>query len=276
MNSFTHLNAQLVLLDTQDAFRALGVFKNLVENKNVFFENVLIKSGKNNQNFVSLEDFASLVFVAGKMKEQSYLGPGGATMSQEARGYMRNRDLRAAFHSFAAYGSGVEAGMESSIKSMDNSHFAKICRECGLMNKKDALFGTMDIIFTKVKPMNTRKLEYRQFLEALVLIAAHKNSTIALMVDRILEVAHPHSNMVTTSLEFNLSQRDGGGSPQYGGNALEAVFASYDRDNSGYINKDDVLYALAEMGSLADLPFKAAGDIVARTLKVRQDAIWML
>ena len=64
------------------------------------------QGGKNNQNFIRLEEFSALVYVASKLKEQSYVGPVAASMSQEARDFMRNRELRAAFHAFAAYGSG--------------------------------------------------------------------------------------------------------------------------------------------------------------------------
>jgi len=39
------------------------------------------------------------------------------------------------------------------------------------MTKKEMLFGTMDIIYTKVKPPNLRKLQYKHWLEALLLIA---------------------------------------------------------------------------------------------------------
>ena len=69
------------------------------------------------------------------------------------------------FHNFAAFGSGAEVGEEYKVKSMDNMHYAKLIRECGLLSKKDMMFGTMDLIYTRAKPKGSRKLEFKHFLE---------------------------------------------------------------------------------------------------------------
>jgi hypothetical protein len=58
-------------------------------------------------------------------------------------------------------------------------------REVGLMTKKEMLFGTMDIIYTKVKPPNLRKLEYKHWLEALLLIARQVSA-------RCISASPPH------------------------------------------------------------------------------------
>eukprot|EP00959_Pyramimonas_sp_CCMP1952_P049458 1033337-Pyramimonas_sp.AAC.1 len=89
------------------------------------------------------------------------------------------------------------------------------------------------------------------------------------IVTRIMEVGHPRNNQITTSSEFSFrtdTRRTFGSLGN--GLGVEAVFSEYDRANSGYITKDDVLYALAEMGAFVDVPLKPAGDVVARTLKV--------
>jgi len=59
----------------------------------------------------------------------------------------------------------VDIGQEHTVKFLDNVHFAKCVRECGLLSKRDMQFGNMDIIFTRAKPVGGRKLEYKHFLE---------------------------------------------------------------------------------------------------------------
>jgi hypothetical protein len=49
-------------------------------------------------------------------------------MSLEARSYLKHAELRNCFHRFAAFGLGVEPGLENTVKTMDNAHFAKMVR----------------------------------------------------------------------------------------------------------------------------------------------------
>lgn len=50
-------------------------------------------------------------------------------------------------------------------KEMDNREFAKLCKDCKLLNKKITTTD-VDITFAKVKTKGARKINYNQFIEA--------------------------------------------------------------------------------------------------------------
>lgn len=60
-------------------------------------------------------------------------------------------ELRATFEKFARFGSRAGAASPSGPVDMDGAKFAKLCRECGLI--EGGLTATAaDLIFSKVKP----------------------------------------------------------------------------------------------------------------------------
>lgn len=110
----------------------------------------------------------------------------------------RSKELRGIFLAFVAFGAKGEA---EPPKTMDGVHFAKLCRECGIM---DAQFTSIsvDIIFTKCKPKGARRLEYKDFLQALSLVSIEKSIPYETVVDYVLRSGGPKSNNVTGTTEF--------------------------------------------------------------------------
>lgn len=73
------------------------------------------------------------------------------------------------FKSFCAFG----AGSKDTVAAMDNAKFAKLSRDLKLLDKK--LTATdIDIMFSKVKSKTERKITYKQFVEAVKLMAEKK------------------------------------------------------------------------------------------------------
>ncbi|KAK3246520.1 hypothetical protein CYMTET_43945 [Cymbomonas tetramitiformis] len=110
----------------------------------------------------------------------------------------RNKELRGVFLAFVAFGAKGDA---EPPKNMDGVHFAKLCRECGIM---DAQFTSIsvDIIFTKCKPKGARRLEYKDFLQALSLVSIEKSIPYETVVEYVLRSGGPKSNNVTGTTEF--------------------------------------------------------------------------
>lgn len=71
------------------------------------------------------------------------------------------------FKSFCAFGDKGAAPL------MDGSKFAKLFRDCKVLDKK-VTATDVDIIFSKVKAKTERKITYKQFKEALKLLAEKK------------------------------------------------------------------------------------------------------
>jgi Ca2+-binding EF-hand superfamily protein len=80
-------------------------------------------------------------------------------------------NLRDAFEAFASFGTSAQT-------EMDNSHFAKMCKECGIIDK--AFTPTdADLIFNKTKAKAARKLTFAEFKEkALTEIATKKKMSV--------------------------------------------------------------------------------------------------
>jgi hypothetical protein len=59
---------------------------------------------------------------------------------------------------------------------MDGRQFAKLCKDCNLLDKK---FTTVDVdlFFAKVKDKTARKITFKQFEDALALIATKKGNS---------------------------------------------------------------------------------------------------
>jgi len=60
------------------------------------------------------------------------------------------------------------------VKCLDNTNFAKFCRECPELVGDHFSRIDIDLIFAKVKPKGERRINYNLYLEALGLIALKK------------------------------------------------------------------------------------------------------
>jgi len=74
--------------------------------------------------------------------------------------------LREIFHSFAQFGSKNSLKGSVSAVTIDNSKFAKLCKETKVVNKA-CTTTDVDIIFNKVKPKTERRIDFDAFKEAL-------------------------------------------------------------------------------------------------------------
>lgn len=70
--------------------------------------------------------------------------------------------LAHAFENFATFGSSVT----TSPVTCDNAHFAKLCRDCKIIDKKVTAVD-VDIVFKKVVTKGERRITYHQFEQAL-------------------------------------------------------------------------------------------------------------
>ncbi|OWZ06537.1 hypothetical protein PHMEG_00021194 [Phytophthora megakarya] len=96
--------------------------------------------------------------------------------------------LKAVFHYYCRFGRTGAKGLGE--KTLDNSNFVKLCRDCPeLLN---ASFGKtdVDLIFVKAKKKGERRINYARFLDALGMIAIQKYGD---MVRTCSWVAQRHS-----------------------------------------------------------------------------------
>ncbi|XP_036590245.1 tubulin polymerization-promoting protein family member 2 [Trichosurus vulpecula] len=66
------------------------------------------------------------------------------------------------FHLFAAYGDSSSSGND-----LNNKNFAKLCKDCGIIDGKAINSTDVDIVFSKVKEKNARTINWNQFQVAL-------------------------------------------------------------------------------------------------------------
>jgi hypothetical protein len=76
-------------------------------------------------------------------------------------------DLHTIYMDFCKFGDKNNHG------EMDNAHFAKFCKDTGLVDK-NCTATDVDIIFTKVKAKSERKINFEKFDQALHQIAAKR------------------------------------------------------------------------------------------------------
>lgn len=102
--------------------------------------------------------------------------------------------LKAVFHYYCRFGRTGSKGFGE--KTLDNSNFVKMCRDCP--DLLDESFGKtdVDLIFVKVKKKGERRINYARFLDALGMIAIKKYGDMPLKasVPKLLEahIAHLH------------------------------------------------------------------------------------
>ena len=73
------------------------------------------------------------------------------------------------FESFASFGE----TSKGAAAMLDGTRFAKLCRDCGLLDRS-VTATQVDLIFAKSKPHGARKIAFREFVQALALIAEVK------------------------------------------------------------------------------------------------------
>eukprot|EP00644_Phytophthora_capsici_P013408 jgi/Phyca11/507660/fgenesh2_kg.PHYCAscaffold_29_\ len=100
--------------------------------------------------------------------------------------------LKAVFHYYCRFGRTGPKGLGE--KTLDNSNFVKLCRDCPeLLNSS---FGKtdVDLIFIKAKKKGERRINYARFLDALGMIAIQKYGDMPLeaSVPKLLEAHLAH------------------------------------------------------------------------------------
>ena len=93
---------------------------------------------------------------------------------------MDNKTLESVFLSFCSTGK----------KELANKEFAKLCKDCHLLDKKFTSTD-VDLIFTKVKTKSAKVLTYDQFNDAVKQIAEKKGKDYQVIHDEIVSVGGP-------------------------------------------------------------------------------------
>lgn len=85
-------------------------------------------------------------------------------------------------------------GAKERAGEIDSALFAKLCKECGIINKSTCTKTDVDLIFTRVRPKSARKLNYTQFSLALLYLsekrfpAVYKAQSKELAQQRVMEL----------------------------------------------------------------------------------------
>ncbi|XP_026874466.2 tubulin polymerization-promoting protein family member 3 [Electrophorus electricus] len=77
--------------------------------------------------------------------------------------------LLQAFERFAVHGATKAAG-----KEMNGKNWAKLCRDCKVIDGKNVTCTDVDIVFTKVKAKSSRVITYEEFEKALEELASKR------------------------------------------------------------------------------------------------------
>ncbi|CAL8462026.1 g1557 [Coccomyxa elongata] len=94
------------------------------------------------------------------------------------------RDLQKVFCSFASFGG------RQHVDEMEGSKFAKLCRDSKLLSKAFTA-SDVDLYFAKVKTKGARRITFSQFVEALALIAAKSDGSLADVASAVLAADGP-------------------------------------------------------------------------------------
>lgn len=122
--------------------------------------------------------------------------PPTAESSSGSAGPATVEDLQRVFKAFAMFGTGAMVASPADSRQkveMDGSHFAKLCRECGLVGGK-LTTTAVDIAFSKAKNKGERKIAFKQFETALRLLAEDKGVPLEAIRDTVAASAGPVRN----------------------------------------------------------------------------------
>lgn len=99
-------------------------------------------------------------------------------------------------------------------------------------------------------------------MQALALIAQQNQSTMERVVERLTDVGGPQKTHVTHQDEFHFATMEKSA-------AVESVFFALDSNGTGCIMKEEVVFALADLGAFDGINSRVAGQAVASAMKVR-------
>ncbi|KAL0994270.1 hypothetical protein UPYG_G00120050 [Umbra pygmaea] len=83
-------------------------------------------------------------------------------MGSMAEGSVSVEEVETAFKKFAIHGDTKATG-----KEMNGKNFAKLCKDCRIIDGKNVTATDVDIVFTKVKSKTARVVTFEQFSQAL-------------------------------------------------------------------------------------------------------------
>ena len=105
--------------------------------------------------------------------------------------------LQEAFVAFASFGGAVS-------NEMDNAHFIKMCKECGLVDAKAFTTTDVDLLFNKIKAKGARKITFQQFQDgAIPEIAAKKKLQSSDVEAKICASSPKSSGTVAEATRFH-------------------------------------------------------------------------
>ena len=127
------------------------------------------------------------------------------------------RGLYDAFLQWCMFGSGStprptgespsSRARKKNAEIMGSSHWMKLCRDTGLIGKKNGIPSTeCDLVFAKVKTRGARKISFAQFMDALGIVASKLDTTIIDVARRIVEKNGPSVNGTVVSTPRFLPQ----------------------------------------------------------------------
>ncbi|XP_076027280.1 tubulin polymerization-promoting protein family member 2 [Genypterus blacodes] len=83
-----------------------------------------------------------------------------------AEGSVSAADVEASFQKFAIHGDTKARG-----KEMNGKNFAKLCKDCHIIDGKNITTTDVDIVFSKVKAKTVRVVTFEQFMQAMAELA---------------------------------------------------------------------------------------------------------
>jgi hypothetical protein len=77
------------------------------------------------------------------------------------------------------------------VEEMDGGRFEKLCRDCGLVDRKAVTSTEVDLAFARAKAKGARRLSFERFLDALALLAERKGASLAELAAAVLAARGP-------------------------------------------------------------------------------------
>ncbi|KAK3233783.1 hypothetical protein CYMTET_55948, partial [Cymbomonas tetramitiformis] len=229
---------------------------------NSMIDQALIKVHLPSKRELTLEQYITVLNTMYSWRRKAVRSEGPATEQRTAltssgpQRFVKDKELQSIFHDFAAFGMGNEVD-QANVKSMDGSRFAKLCRECRLLDSHFTSIS-VDIIYAKTKQRNARKIDFKDFLQALALIAAEKDLAYEGLVNIMKERGKPKSNHVTSATEFKFATSERR-------TMVEKSLQPYDDNGLGVLGKEEVLFVMADLNLLDGVACNDAATLVDRT-----------
>ncbi|DBA71896.1 TPA: hypothetical protein ACH3X2_010942 [Trebouxia sp. C0005] len=116
-----------------------------------------------------------------------------AGVERSSTSSLGDKPLLSTFKAFAAFGTGSATQASPAKAGMDGASFAKLCRDSGLLGGK--LNSTaVDIAFSKAKGKGARKMTFKEFENALELLASSKGVSGEELRQKVAASAGPMCN----------------------------------------------------------------------------------